>query len=113
MAGSTLVVAALFGPVRRRVQAVVDRRFNRARYDATRAVTAFGQRLRDEVDLDEVATGLRDTAARTIEPVSVSLWLAASAEPVTARLPLGDASAGASRRVSGNASGTRAGFDGG
>ena len=76
VAGSTLVVAALFGPVRRRVQAVVDRRFNRARYDATQAVEAFGQRLRDEVDLDEVASELRDATVRSIEPAFVSVWLA-------------------------------------
>lgn len=75
VAGSTLAVAALFGPVRRRVQAAVDRRFDRARYDAGRAVLAFGQHLRDEVDLDEVAVALREAVARTVQPTSISMWL--------------------------------------
>lgn len=76
VAGSTLLVAALFGPVGRRVQAAVDRRFNRARFDAGRAAAAFGQRLRDEVDLDAVAEELRRTVATTIQPTTASVWLA-------------------------------------
>jgi hypothetical protein len=72
---STLAVAAAFGPVRRRVQAVVDRRFDRARYDAVRTVDAYARRLRTQVDLDDVADGLRDTVAASVGPERVALWL--------------------------------------
>jgi hypothetical protein len=75
VAGSTLAVAAVFNPARRRLQAVVDRRFDRARYDAARAVEAFAARLRNQVDLDEVTVGLRDTVAATVAPTRVALWL--------------------------------------
>ena len=75
VAGSTLVVAALFQPLRRRVQARVDQRFNRARYDAERTVTAFTGRLRDEVDLDLLRAAITSTIGRTVQPASVSLWL--------------------------------------
>jgi len=75
VAGSTLAVAAVFNPARRRVQEVVDRRFDRARYDAGRAVEHFTVRLREEVDLDEVAAGLRDTVAATVAPTRVAVWL--------------------------------------
>lgn len=75
VAGSTIAVAALFGPVRRRVQLVVDRRFNRRRYDAAVAVESFAQRLRDQVDLDEVATDLQATVVGILQPQSVSLWV--------------------------------------
>lgn len=74
VAGSTLAVAALFGPVVRRVRHVVDRRFDRSAYDAARTVEQFGQRLRDQVDLDEVAHELRRTAVTTVQPATVSLW---------------------------------------
>jgi hypothetical protein len=76
VAGSTLAVAAAFNPARRRLQEVVDRRFDRARYDAGRAVDAFTARLRDQVDLDEIAAGLRDTVDGTVAPVRVGVWLA-------------------------------------
>ena len=75
MAGSTLLVFGLFQPIRRRVQRLVDRRFNRARYDAERTVSAFADRLRDEVDLEQLRLEILATVARTVEPSSVSLWL--------------------------------------
>lgn len=75
VAGSTLVVFGLFQPLRRRVQRVVDRRFNRARVDADRIVAAFAGRLRDEVDLTQLGTQITSTVAGTVEPVSVGLWL--------------------------------------
>jgi hypothetical protein len=75
VAAVTLTVAGVAGPVRRRLQAVVDRRFDRARYDAGRAVDAFAARLRDQVDLDEIAAGLRDTVDGTVAPVRVGVWL--------------------------------------
>jgi hypothetical protein len=75
VAGSTLAVAAVFNPARRRLQAAVDRRFDRARYDAGRAVDAFAARLRDQVDLDQVTAGLRDTVAVTVAPTRVGVWL--------------------------------------
>jgi hypothetical protein len=75
VAASTLVAFALFQPVRRRVQRAVDRRFDRARYDAERTAAAFAERLRDEVDLDSVEAGLTDLASRSLRPVSVGLWL--------------------------------------
>jgi hypothetical protein len=75
VAGSTLVVAAVFNPARRRLQAGVDRRFDRARYDAARAVEDFAARLRDHVDLEHVTAGLRDTVTATVSPTRVAVWL--------------------------------------
>jgi hypothetical protein len=74
VAVATLVAAALFSPLRRRVQAVVDRRFNRARYDAERTVTAFAARLADATDLDAVRADLAATVHRALEPTHLSLW---------------------------------------
>ena len=72
---STLVVAALFQPVRRRVQAIVDRRFDRARIDADRTTSAFSERLRDEVDIETVTTDLRETVRATVRPDRLGVWL--------------------------------------
>lgn len=76
VAASTLAAAALFRPVRRRVQHGVDRRFNRQRYDAGRVVDRFATRLRDAVDPDVVHADLLGAAATAIQPTTVSLWLA-------------------------------------
>ncbi|HJZ00723.1 MAG TPA: hypothetical protein VJ305_08375 [Streptosporangiaceae bacterium] len=75
VAVSTLVAAALFSPVRRRVQHVVDRRFNRARYDAERTVNEFAGRLQDVVDPDAVRADLAGVVDAALEPTHVSVWL--------------------------------------
>jgi hypothetical protein len=75
VAVSTLAVAALFNPVRRRVQRIVDRRFNRARYDADRAVSGFAARLQDAVNPAAVQADLLSAVQRSLEPAHASLWL--------------------------------------
>jgi hypothetical protein len=77
VAGSTLVVAAMFQPIRRRIQRLVDRRFNRAGVDAERTVAAFAGRLRDEVDLDHLGSEVTTTVSGALQPSSASLWLRA------------------------------------
>jgi hypothetical protein len=75
VAVATLAAAALFNPVRRRVQRVVDRRFNRARYDADQMVAAFAARLKDAVDLDSVRDDLAGVVQQALEPVHLSVWV--------------------------------------
>ena len=75
VAASTLAAAAIFNPLRVRLQRIVDRRFNRARYDAEATVEAFARRLREAVDLDSVQAGLLESVAVAVEPVHLSVWM--------------------------------------
>ncbi|MDQ6688008.1 MAG: hypothetical protein M3Z50_10460 [Actinomycetota bacterium] len=81
VASATLAVAALFQPLRRRVQTGVDRRFNRDRYDRSAVVDAFSRRLRQELNLDALSTDLVAIVRQTVQPVNVSIWLLAAAVP--------------------------------
>jgi hypothetical protein len=75
VAGATLAVAAMFQPARRRIQAVVDRRFNRRKYNAAKTIQAYSVRLRDQVDLDTLSRELLAVLDQTVQPTQVSLWL--------------------------------------
>jgi hypothetical protein len=81
VAGATLAVAGVFQPARRRVQQVVDRRFNRRRHDTAQTIDAFGARLHQQIDLETLSTELLAVVDQTMQPTRASLWLRSPPEP--------------------------------
>jgi hypothetical protein len=83
VAGATLAMAALFQPLRRRIQHLFDRRFNRRRYNASQTIAAFSARLRDQIDLDTLTGELLVVADQTMQPTQASVWLRDNPTPTT------------------------------